>query len=44
MFFEGLQCLRLTGLGKSSIYQAAPVIDRLSFLDETGYYIYCAAR
>ena len=44
MFFEGLQCLRLTGFGKSSIYQAAPVIDRLSFLDETGYYIYCAAR
>ena len=33
----------LTGYGKSPIYQAAPVIDRLSLLEETGHYIYCAA-
>ena len=33
-----------TGYGKSSIYQAAPLIDRLSSLEETGLYIYCAAR
>ena len=34
----------LIGYGKSSIYQAAPDIDRLSSLQETVHYIYCAAR
>ena len=33
-----------TGYEKSLIYQAAPVIDHLSSLEETGHYIYCAAR
>lgn len=33
-----------TGYGKSLIYQAAPVINPLSSLDETGHYIYCATR
>ena len=46
MFFEGndVSVSLLTGYGKSPIYQAAPVIDRLSLLEETGHYIYCAAR
>ena len=45
MFFEGndVSVSLLTGYGKSPIYQAAPVIDRLSLLEETGHYIYCAA-
>ena len=45
MFFEGndVSVSLPTGYGKSIIYQAAPVIDRLSFLEETGHYIYCAA-
>ena len=29
---------------KSLLHQAAPVIDRLSSLEETGHDIYCAAR
>ena len=29
---------------KSLIYQAAPVIDHLSSSEETGHYVYCAAR
>ena len=46
MFFEGndVSVSLPTGYGKSLIYQAAPVIDRLSSLDESGHYIYCAAR
>ena len=46
MFFEGndVSVSLPTGYGKSIIYQAAPVIDRLSLLEETGHYIYCAAR
>ena len=46
MFFEGNDVFVSlpTGYGKSLIYQAAPVIDRLSSLDESGHYIYCAAR
>ena len=45
MFFEGndVSVSLPTGYGKSIIYQAAPVIDRLSLLKETGHYIYCAA-
>ena len=46
MFFEGndISVSLPTGYGKSIIYQAAPVIDRLSLLEETGHSIYCAAR
>ena len=46
MFFEGndVSVLLPTGYGKSLIYQAAPVIDRLSSREETDHYIYCAAR
>ena len=46
MFFEGndASVSLPTGYGKSLIYQAAPVIDRLSSLDESGHYINCAAR
>ena len=46
MFLEGTDvCISLpSGYGKSLIYQAAPVKDRLSFLEETGHYIYCIAR
>ena len=29
---------------ENMIYQATPVIDRLSSLEEAGHYIYCAAR
>ena len=29
---------------KSLLYQAAPVIDRLSSLEESGHNIYCAVR
>ena len=45
MFFEGndVSVSLLTGYGKSPIYQAAPVIDSLSLLEETGHDIYCAA-
>ena len=45
MFFEGndVSGSLPTGSGKSLIYQAGPVIDRLSFLEETGHHIYCAA-
>ena len=45
MFFEAndVSVSLLTGYGKSPIYQAAPVIDGLSLLEETGHYIYCAA-
>ena len=32
------------GYGKSLINKTAPVIDRLSSLEETSHYIYCAAR
>ena len=32
------------GYGKYMIYQATPVIDRLSSLEEAGHFIYCAAR
>ena len=31
-------------IGKSLIYHAASVIYHLSSLEETGHYIYCAAR
>ena len=46
MFFEGndVSVSLPTGYGKSLIYQAAPVIDRLSSLEETGYNIYFASR
>ena len=46
MFLEGTDvCISLpSGYGISLIYQAAPVKDRLSFLEETGHYIYCIAR
>lgn len=46
MFFEGndVSVLLPTGYGKSLVYQAAPVIDRLSSREETDHYIYCAAR
>ena len=46
MFFEGndVSVWLPTGYRTSQIYQAALVIDRLSPLEETGYYIYCAAR
>ena len=46
MFFEGNDVFVSlpTGYGKSLLHQAAPVIDRLSSLDESGHYIYCAAR
>ena len=45
MFFEGNDDSGSlpTSYGKSLIYQAGPVIDRLSFLEETGHHIYCAA-
>ena len=44
MFFEGndVSVSLPTGYGKSIIYQAAPVIDRLSLLEETVHYIHCA--
>ena len=32
------------GYEKSLIYQAAPMIDHLSSSEETGHYVYCAAR
>ena len=47
MFSEGndVSVSLPTGYGKSQIVQnqAAPVIDRLSLLEETIHYIYCAA-
>ena len=44
MFFEGndVSVSLPTCYGKSLIHQAAPVIDRLPSLDESGHYIYCA--
>ena len=46
MFLEGkdVSVSISTRYGKSLLHQAAPVIDRLSSLEETGHYIYCAAR
>ena len=46
IFSEGnnVSLLLPNGYGKSLIYQAAPVIHRLSSLKETGDYIICAAR
>ena len=46
MFFEGndVSVSSPTGHWKSLIYHAAPVIDRLSSLQETRHYVYCAAR
>ena len=45
MVFEGnnVSVSSPTGYGKTVIYQAAPVIGRLSSL-ETGHYIYRATR
>ena len=45
-FFVGkdVSVLLPTGYGKSLINQAAPVMDRLSSLEETGYNIYFASR
>ena len=42
MFFEGngVSVSLPTGYGISLVYQAAPVIDLLSSLDETGHHIY----
>ena len=46
MFFEGndVSVSLLTGYRKSLIYQGAPVIDRLSPLEESGHFINYAAR
>ena len=46
MFFEGndVSISLLAGYGKSFLYQAVPMIDRLSSLGESGHYIYYAAR
>ena len=46
MFFEGndVSVSLLTGYRKSLIYQGAPVIDRLSPLEESGHCINYAAR
>ena len=46
MFFEGndVSVSLPTCYGKSLLYQAEPVIDHLSSPEETGHYIYCAAR
>ena len=42
MFFEGNDVLLPTDYGRSIVYQAAPVIDRLSPREEeTGHYTYC---
>ena len=44
MFFKGndVSVSLPIGYGKSLLYQAAPVIDRLSSLEESGHYISCA--
>ena len=42
MFFEGKDVSVCHQLAME--YQAAPVIDRLSSLEETGHHIYCGAR
>ena len=46
IFFEGndVSVPLPTVCGKSLLYQVAPVIDRLSSLEESGHYLYCAAR
>ena len=46
MFFEGndISVSLPTGYVKSLIHQAAPAIDRLSPLEETGHYNFCAAN
>ena len=46
MFFKGndVSVSLPIGYGKSLLYQAAPVIDRLSSLEESGHYISCATR
>ena len=46
MFFEGkdVSVSLPTRYVKSFLYQAAPVIDRLPSLEETGHHIYCAVR
>ena len=46
MFFEGkdVSVSLPTRYVKSFLYQAAPVIDRLPSLEETGLHIYCAVR
>ena len=46
MFFEGndVSVSLPTGYGKSLLYHAAPVIDRLSSLGGNVHYVYCAAR
>ena len=45
-FFESNDVFFLLPIGyeKSLLYQAAPVIDRLSSLEESGHNIYCAVR
>ena len=45
-FFESNDVFFLlpNGYEKSLSYQAAPVIDRLSSLKESGHNIYCAVR
>ena len=46
MFFKGndVSVSLPIGYGKSLLYQAAPVIDRLSSLEESGHYFSCATR
>ena len=46
MFVEGkdVSVSLSTRCRKFLLHQAAPVIDRLSSLEETGHDIYCAAR
>ena len=45
MFFKGndVSVSLPIGYGKSLLYQAAPVIDRLSSLEESGHNISCAS-
>ena len=45
-FFESIDVFFLLPIGdeKSLLYQAAPVIDRLSSLEESGHNIHCAVR
>ena len=45
-FFEGndVSVSLPTGCEKSLIYQVSARIDRLSSLEETGHYTYCATR
>ena len=46
MFFEGndVSVSLPTVMENQLLYQAAPVIDRLSSQEESSHYIYCAAR